>query len=131
MAAVMATLMPLGALAATGKPTEAAIASAFGKADTDHDGKLSWPEARTFGMTRAAFDQSNQDNNTTLDTKEFLAAITYQFDRANPDKHGTLDRRAAAKAGVKSSKFFDAADPGKDGKLDLAGYLQAFTMSAR
>ncbi|MEJ8850614.1 EF-hand domain-containing protein [Variovorax rhizosphaerae] len=131
MTALTVALIPLAALAAGDKPTDAVVAAAFKKADPDNDGTVSWAEARKFGITKAAFDQSNQDNDRTLDSKEFLAAITYQFQKANPDEDGTLDRKEAAKAGIKNKKLFDAANADNDGTLDLSEYIQALTLQAK
>jgi hypothetical protein len=64
-------------------------------------------EARKFGITKAAFAH------------------------AIPDKDGTLDRKEAAKAGIKSKKVFDQANPDKDHTLDLAENLDALTVKAK
>jgi len=124
-------LMSLATFGAGAQPTQDAIAAAFKKADPDNDGTVSRAEARKFGITREAFEHANPDKDGTLDIKEFLAAITYQFNKANPDKDKTLDRKEAAEAGIKSKKTFDAANPDNDGSLDLAEYLQALTLNAK
>ena len=49
-------------------------------------------------------------------------------EHANPDNDGTLDRKEASKAGIKSKSIFDAANPDNDGTLDLAEYLRALTL---
>jgi len=60
-----------------------------------------------------------------------VKCVQYQFDSANPDNDGTLDRKEAGKAGIKSKSTFDAANPDNDGTLDLAEYLRALTLNAR
>jgi len=119
------------ASAAAKEPSPEQVDAAFKKADTDGNGTVSLAEARKFGITKKAFEKANPDKDGSLDKQEFLAAVRYQFEKANPDKDGTLDRKEAAKAGVKDKKIFDAADPDNDGTLDLAEYLDALRMSAK
>jgi Ca2+-binding EF-hand superfamily protein len=92
---------------------------------------LSQAEAKKFGITAKAFAAANPDKDGSLDRKELVAAIEYQFDAANPDKDGTLDAKEAHKAGVKSKKTFDAANPDKDGTLDIAEFLAALVAQAK
>lgn len=132
-AILLSALMAIGLvpMARAADPTDAQVDVAFKKADSDNDGTVDRPEARKFGITRAAFDHANPDKDGTLDKKEFLAAITYQFKRADPDNDGTLDRKEASRAGIKSKKTFDAANPDNDGTLDLAEYLDALRRQAK
>jgi Ca2+-binding EF-hand superfamily protein len=129
--AVAIALASFGALAAGAEPSDADIDAAFKKADPDNDGTVSWSEAKKFGLTREAFEHANPDKDGTLDRKEFLAAVTWQFNKANPDNDGTLDRKEASKAGIKRKSGFDAANPDNDGTLDLAEYLRALTLQAK
>ncbi|MDM0052940.1 EF-hand domain-containing protein [Variovorax sp. J22R115] len=131
MTAVAVSMISMTALAADDQPTDMDVAAAFEKADPDHDGTVSWAEARKFGITRRDFEHANPDKDGTLDRKEFVAAITYQFNEANPDNDGTLDRKEAARAGIRSKATFDAANPDHDGTLDLAEYLRALALKAR
>jgi Ca2+-binding EF-hand superfamily protein len=123
--------LSLTAYAADAQPTQDQVEAAFAKADPDHDGTVSWAEAKRFGITKQAFNHANPDKDGTLDKKEFLDAVTFQFTKANPDKDGTLDQKEAAKAGIKGKKAFTAADPDHDGTLDLTEYLQALTAKAK
>ena len=66
-----------------------------------------------------------------MDKQEFVAAISWQFEHANPDKDGTLDPKEARKAGVKTKKTFESANPDKDGTLDLGEYFDALTAQAK
>ena len=113
------------ASAADVQPTDAQIDTAFAKADADRNGTVSLEEAKKFGITTKMFQKANPDKDSSLDKKEFAAAVSHQFAAANPDKDGTLNWKEAQKAGIKSKKVFDASDPDHDGTLDLAEYLAA------
>jgi Ca2+-binding EF-hand superfamily protein len=77
------------------------------------------------------FEKANPDKDGSLNKKEFAAAVSYQFTAADPDKDGTLDWKEAQKAGIKNKKVFDASDPDRDGTLDLAEYLAALAAQAK
>ena len=115
---------------ADGTPTDAQVDAAMKKADADNDGTVSLAEARKFGISGDAFMHANPDKDGSLDAKEFLAAVTWQFDHSNKDKDGTLDKKEAGKVGVRTAAF-DAADADKDGSLDLGEYLAALTAGAK
>jgi hypothetical protein len=83
-----------------------------------------------FGITAEAFTKANPDRDRSLDQNEFVAAIKYQFENPDPDEDGTLHRKEAVNARVKTNKIFDGA-PDNDRTLDLAEYLHAFTMQAQ
>jgi EF hand len=119
------------AQAAEAQPTDAQVDSAFSKADKNKNGTLSLAEAKAFGIGAKVFEKANPDKDGTLDKKEFLAAVNLQFTAANPDNDGTLDWKEARKAGVKSKKTFEAANPDKDGTLDPAEYLAALVAQAK
>ncbi|MBS0448302.1 MAG: hypothetical protein JSR59_20435 [Proteobacteria bacterium] len=58
-------------------------------------------------------------------------AITWQFNRADPDHDGTLDPKEAHRAGIKEKSAFAKANPDKDGTLDLGEYFDALAAQAR
>ena len=125
-------VFPLAAAsAADGQPTDAQIDTAFAKADADKNGTVSSQEAKKFGITTKMFEKANPDKDGSLNKKEFAAAVSYQFTAADPDKDGTLDWKEAQKAGIKNRKVFDASDPDRDGTLDLAEYLTALAAQAK
>lgn len=119
------------ALAANGAPTEEQIGPAFAKADKDKNGTVSLAEAKAFGIAQKHFEKANPDKDGSLDKAEFAAAIGLQFAAANPDNDGTLDWKEAKKAGVKTKKIFEQANPDKDGTLDVAEYLAALVAQAK
>jgi EF-hand domain pair len=129
---LLLTALPLAAaIAADGQPTDAQIDTAFTKADTDKNGTVSLQEAKKFGITTKMFEKANPDKDGSLNKKEFAAAVSYQFTAADPDKDGTLDWKEAQKAGIKNKRVFDASDPDRDGTLDLAEYLMALAAQAK
>jgi EF-hand domain pair len=124
--------LPLAVATAADKQlTAAQIDAAFTKADADKNGTLSRDEANRFGITAKMFEKANPDKDGSLDKKEFAAAVSSQFASANPDNDGTLDWQEAQKAGIKSKQVFDAANPDKDGTLDVAEYLAALAAQAK
>ena len=125
-------VFPLAAAtAADVQPTGAQIDTAFAVADADKNGAVSLQEAKKFGITTAMFEKANPDKDGSLDKREFVAAVSYQFTAADPDKDGTLDWKEGQKAGIKNKKVFDVSDPDRDGTLDLAEYLMALAGQAK
>jgi Ca2+-binding EF-hand superfamily protein len=125
-------VFPLAAAtAADVQPTDGKMDTAFAKADTDKNGTVSLQEAKRFGITTKMFEKANPDKDGSLNKKEFAAAVSYQFTAADPDKDGTLDWKEAQKAGIKNKKVFDASDPDREGTLDLAEYLAALAAQVK
>src|SRR4029434_5357755 len=124
-------VFPLAAAtAADVQPTGAQIDTAFAVADADKNGTVGLEETKKFAIT-TRYGKANPDKDGSLNKKAFAAAVSYQFTAADPDKDGTLDWKEAQKAGIKNKRVFDASDPDRDGTLDLAEYLAALGAQAQ
>lgn len=126
LAALAATCAAAGDL----RPNQQRIDAAATKADLDRDGKVGLSEAKKFGLTREIFRKANPRHDGSLDEREFATALEYQFAAAEPGSDGRLDWKKASRAGIRSRKIFEAADPNHDG-LDLDEYVAAMTAQAK
>ncbi len=137
MKAVLVTLAALFAafssIALAGQPafSEAQVDAAMAKADADGNGVVGLSEARRFGITMDTFRKANPDRDGSLDRNEFAAALREQYAASQSQDGAPLDWRGASRAGIRSKKIFEAADPDGDRHLDLAEYLSAMTAQAK
>ena len=76
LAVLLLMVFPLAAAtAADVQPTGAQIDTAFAVADADKNGTVSLQEAKKFGITTTMFQKANPDKDGSLDKKEFVAAL--------------------------------------------------------
>jgi Ca2+-binding EF-hand superfamily protein len=94
--------------------TKVAECAAMKALDQDNDGTMDLTEAQKAGS--ALFDRINPDKDGTLDKKELSGRLSNaQLQAADPDKDGTLDKTEFLKV---VERRFKAADPDNDGTID-------------
>lgn len=128
---VLAAALALPVAAGDFRITDAQVDAAMARADLDGNGEVGLSEARKFGITMDTFRKANTDRDGSLARPQFAAALREQFVSTKPEDGRTLDWPKASRAGVRSKRIFDAADPDRDGKLDIAEYLSAMTAQAK